>query len=139
MMSLDLIADPRAEIGTTTAEGELALERTDVRFFDPSPGRLCIEVTFHNRGLGRTAPETALVGSAPLGAFVSWRPLATVRVPALEPGGRFVFRKEVGYTPPLALGTPDRVPPGHLLTAVAAPDPQAPRVSPAADLLKLVG
>src|SRR5262245_46509837 len=138
-MTLDLIAGSRAEIETGSAEGELTLTCSDVRFHNLSPGRLSVEVTFQNNGPGATQPTTALIGSAPLGAFVSWRPLTTARVPALPAGGRFTFRKDIGYTPPVALGTPDRVPSGRLLTAISAPDPQGPRANVATDLLQLVG
>jgi len=81
------------------------------------------------------------VQAAPLGAFVPWRPLAMLPVPALGPGEDFALRTEAPRPAPAPLGPPDRVPPRRLLTALMTPDdrpqPQATALPP--DLAELLG
>jgi hypothetical protein len=120
-------------------DGEISLDRTDIRFFNTSPQRVALEVTFRNSSDGRSAPAAALIGSAPLGAFVAWRPVAMAYIPTLEPGESFIYRKDIDATTPAALGRPDRLPPRTLLTAIGASDPQRQRGLMAADLFKLMG
>jgi hypothetical protein len=98
-----------------------------------------VEITFRNLSAERSAPTTALIGSAPLGAFVSWTPLATALIPTLDPDESFTYRNEFDVTRPVALGAPDRVPPRTLLTAIGARGPRRRRPQMAADVLKLVG
>jgi hypothetical protein len=135
-MSVELLQPHQS---TEPALGEVSLERSDIRFFNRSPERLSIEVTFRNVDERPTEPTVALITSAPLGAFVPWRPLDVARIPGLPPGGSFVYRKDVDTTAPVALGTPDRLPPRALMTAIGAGDPRRQGGNLAVDLMRLVG
>src|SRR5262245_9207148 len=135
-MSVELF---QPDVGTEPPLGELSLERKDIRFFNRSLERLSIEITFRNMGEGPTEPTAALISSAPLGAFVPWRPLDMARIPRLLPGGSFVYRRDVDTTPPVALGTPDRLPPRALMTAIGVGDPRRQGANLAVDLMRLVG
>jgi len=103
-------------------EAELCVERTDILFHDVAGDRVRIEVTVHNAGLHRSAPTPMRIESAPLGAFVSWRPLTRLIVPPLEPGESRELTAEVKRPRPAPLGDFNRVPPKKLLTAVSSPD-----------------
>jgi hypothetical protein len=116
----------------------LDVARTDITFADVAPGRVHIAVTVWNRGEVRSAPADALLMAAPLGAFVPWRPLAVLPVPALEPGEPIVLETEVSRPATRPLGPPDRVAPRRLLTALGAEDDRpGPDRSGAAGFLAL--
>jgi hypothetical protein len=108
-------------------ENELRVERTDISFQDLSGDRVRILVTVHNDGACRSEPTFVGLESAPFGAFVPWKPLAVLAVPALEPGESRELRTEVKRPRPVALGDFDRVPPMKMLTAVNSPDQPTPR------------
>jgi hypothetical protein len=122
------------------ARPDLCVERTDIRFENVAPDRVAFTVTLHNRGGATSEPTHALIQTAPLGAFVPWRPLLALWVPALDPGETVDLRDEVRYRPPAAFGSPNRVPPQRLLTALGMGD-RRPRRDPgmADDLLRLLG
>jgi len=107
--------------------GGLTVGREDIRFRTRRPGVLSIEVTVHNASGERSAPSFAVLRSAPLGAFVPWRPLGLLQIPAIEPGGSAVARHEVRYLPPVALAGADKLPPGRLLTALGLDGPEPDR------------
>ena len=65
------------------------------------------------------------IESAPLGAFVPWRPLTRLLVPALEAGESTTLSTEVRRPRPVAVGDFNRIPPRRLLTAVNSPDDPA--------------
>ena len=111
----------------TGAEGRLEVGREDIDFFDAAPGCVRIEITVWNRGDVLSAPTVARVSAAPLGAFVPWRHLLWLPVPAIEPGGSAVLRAEAERSTPRPLGPPDRVPPRRLLTALDAGDEEPAR------------
>src|SRR5437899_13074334 len=106
----------------STYEAELRVERTDISFGDVAGDRVRIRVNVHNEGLGRSRPTTMRLESAPFGAFVPWRPLAVLPVPALEPGESLELSTDVPRPRPAPLGVFDRIPPRRLLTAVSSPD-----------------
>jgi hypothetical protein len=120
-----------------------SVRRKDIHFTTLADGRVAITVRVKNRGRWRTEASSVTLQAAPLGAFVPWRPLTRLWVPALAPGESFEARTEA--TPPRteALGDPGRIPPQRLLTAVANPDDRdASRMGqPAlpADLFRLLG
>jgi hypothetical protein len=142
---------PETDLPGLVPHLSLHLERTDIRFADLGPGRVGLEVTVCNHADERSTPTPALLMAAPLGAFVLWRPLTALAVPALGPGESFVLRTEVRRPAVAPLGPPDRVPPRRLLTALGAeddrPDTATPRArgrkTPAgvlpADLMDLLG
>jgi hypothetical protein len=122
------------------ARPDLCVERADIQFANAAPDRLAIAVTVRNVGEARSEPTVAVLRSAPLGAFVPWRLLTGVAVPALEPGESAVLRTEVRDQPPAALGTPSRVPPRRLLTALGMDDRQPRRDGQlAGDLFRHLG
>jgi hypothetical protein len=120
----------------------LRVGREDISFVTLRPGVLLAEVTVRNAGPGRTGPAPAVLQSAPLGAFVPWQPLAVFTIPSLAPGESTVLRGEYHYEKPRALGTPDKLPPDRVLTALGlgGPNPGVPRgPTVAQDLLALLG
>lgn len=104
------------------AEAELRVERTDIAFEDLAGDMVRIAVTVHNEGDGVSKPTLITLESAPLGAFVPWKPLGTLTVPALEPGESRELSLVVRRPRPMPLGDFNRVPPAKLLTAVNSPD-----------------
>jgi hypothetical protein len=124
-----------------TGRGGLTVRREDIVFSTVRPGVLGIEITVHNTGSRRSEPTVGALRSAPLGAFVPWRPLDLVRIPAIPAGGSSAIRREVRCTPPAALGGADKVPPDRLLTALGLIEPEPPHRDnrPADDLMALVG
>jgi hypothetical protein len=113
--------------------------REDIRFHDHVPGRVQIEVTICNRDEAPSGPTFALLQAAPLGAFVPWRPLNVLPVPALGPGESVTLRTEAPRTRTKPLGPPDRVPPRQLLTALSQNDDDRNSRSLAHDLFDLLG
>ena len=121
------VASPRPLLAR---RADLNVERTDVEFRNVTPARVAVAVTVRNQGTRRSEETFALVSAAPLGAFVPWRPLAVLDVPALEPGETRVLRTEARRPAVKPLGPPDRVPPRQLLTALGEED-QEPERTPA--------
>jgi len=108
---------------------ELCVEAKDISFHD-LPGNLVrIEVRICNAGRQRSEPTMMRLESAPLGAFVPWRPLARLVVPPLEPGESRELTSEASRPRPMPLGDFDRVPPQRLLTAANSADDSEPRPS----------
>ena len=73
----------------------LRVKRTDISFLDLAGDRVRIQVRVHNTGAHGSPPTPMRIESAPLGAFVSWRPLTRLLVPALEPGESTTLSTEV--------------------------------------------
>jgi hypothetical protein len=119
-----------AVLSRTNAQRALELEapallhvrREDIAFTTLPDGRVAVSVRVANRGPGRSPQTVALLQAAPLGAFVPWRPLTAVAVPALVPGETVTLQAEARRPRPAALGDAGRVPPQRLLTALAADD-----------------
>ena len=125
-----VVMEKRPELKVDSGcEAELRVEPGDISFHDVTGGNVRIQVKVRNAGAGRSEPTTMVLESAPLGAFVPWRPLAQLPVPALEPGESHIVSTEARRPTPLTLGAFDRVPPRTLLTAVNAPDQSAPNVT----------
>jgi hypothetical protein len=116
-------------LGDALANDGLCVQRTDILFSDVAPGRVAIEVKVSNLGHRPTTPTVAVLRAATLGAFVDWRPLATLPVPVLGPGETFVLRTEAGRPAPQPLGWPPAVTPDQLLAAGDL-DPPRPRPAP---------
>src|SRR5262249_36869317 len=118
-----IVMESGSEVGVhSTYEAELSVERTDISFQDLAGDKVRIQVTVRNTGLGRSRPTPMRLESAPLGAFVPWRPLARLIVPELEPGESRELSVDVARPRQTPLGDFNRVPPKKLLTAVNAPD-----------------
>ena len=136
-----VVMEQKPELDVRSAsEAQLEVERTDISFHDVANDRVRVQVTVRNTGTGRSRPTPMRIESAPLGAFVPWRPLAHLIVPALEPGESHEVSTEAVRPRPIALGDFGRVPPKRLLTAVSSADQPAgqPGVGVAA-LLNLFG
>ncbi len=110
----------------SSRQAELHVERTEISFHDVAGGRVRVQVTVHNAGEHRSPPTTLRLESAPLGAFVPWRPLTQLLVPALEPGESRDLSAEVARPRPAPLGNFNHVPPRRLLAAVNSPDQPSP-------------
>jgi len=106
------IASPREQ------EARLIVRRQDIEFTDVGPGRVEITITVTNDGSRRSPRALAVLQAAPLGAFVDWRPLTVLRVPALETGESAVLRTEADRMIPKPSCPPHRRPPARLLTAL---------------------
>jgi hypothetical protein len=102
-----------------SADEGLSVGRTDIEFFNTSTDRVAIEIRVTNRSDG-PSPCDALVTvrAAPFGAFVPWQPVATLPLPVLAPGQVRCLRLGAVPVRPQPLGSPDRVPPRKLLTAL---------------------
>jgi hypothetical protein len=97
---------------------DLSVEREDILFWNSAPDVVEIEFTVRNDGPDRSPPTEATVEAAPLGAFVAWRPLGRVPVPAIDPGGEAVIRTRAACDPPPTGARPKRLNPARLLTAL---------------------
>jgi hypothetical protein len=89
-----------------SARSDLRIDRTGIRFWNSSPDTVTIEFSVRNTGAGRSSPTEALIQAAPLGAFVAWRDLGRIAVPALEPGQEVVLQARAGCNPPPATTSP---------------------------------
>jgi len=74
---------------------DLCVETEGICFYNVGPDTLKIEVTVHNRGYSGSRPDTMLLEAAPLGAFVPWRPLQRLPVPAIAAGESLTVSTEV--------------------------------------------
>jgi hypothetical protein len=121
----------------------LHVGREDIAFTTLPDGRVEITVRVTNRGPRRTPETYAVFHAAPLGAFVPWRPLTAVVVPALDPGQSFAARATARRPRPETRGDGNRVPPQWLLAALT-PDENRDRPRPGlpvlpTDLMDLLG
>jgi hypothetical protein len=104
----------------------LVVRPEDIVFRDETPGRVALAIRITNRGDAPSEPTTATIEAAPFGAFVPWRPLTTLRVPALAPGATVVLESDAARPAARPLGPPDRVAPRRLLTAFGSEEPSRP-------------
>jgi len=109
---------------------DLRVDPKDISFHDLPADKVLIQVTVHNAGLQTSQPTPMRLESAPLGAFVPWRPLARLLVPAIEPGESRVLSTEATRPRPAPLGDFDRVPPKQMLTAVNSAEQPEPQPRP---------
>jgi hypothetical protein len=115
-----------ARSGAFGVEIGLDVERTEIVFHNETPERVRIEITVRNLSEEVTPPTVAVLQAAPLGAFVTWRPLTILHVPALLPG-EVITLETLARVPQVAtLGPPERVPPAQLLTALGMDDENRP-------------
>ena len=108
-------------------EAELVVGPADISFQNLTAGTVIVRVTVRNESRQRSKPAIMRLESAPLGAFVPWRPLAVLPMPALEPGEAREISVEVSKPHPQPLGSFDRVPPTTLLTAVNSSPDETPQ------------
>jgi hypothetical protein len=134
MTSAALLKNRKTRAAVFSSNAGLAVDRADIVFANITPERVLIEITVHNRGVFPTPPTRAVIQAAPLGAFVPWRPLASVDIPLLLPGDSHTLALEANPVQPVALGRLERVPPRRLRTALANDDDPAARTSTAAQL-----
>lgn len=115
----------------SSCEADLVVDPSDITFHDLDRDTVLIRVRIRNEGDQRSSPTVMTLESALFGAFVPWRPLATVPVPALEPGESRVLSAKAGRHHPETLGDFDKVPPARVLTALdASPEqPTSPKRS----------
>src|SRR5262245_14354714 len=124
MTSITLI--PRSPQQSAPKLGSvLHVEPDDITFANIRPDLVDIRITVTNSGAESSSPTHAVLSASPLGAFVPWRPLATVPVPRLEPNESFTVQTHARQRRQ-PLGTPDRVPPRQLLVALGADDNDPP-------------
>src|SRR5262245_29337984 len=105
----------------------LTVSRDDIVFSTIRSGVLGVEITVRNTGSRPSEPSFAILRAAPLGAFVPWRPLGVLKIPAIAPARTAAIRHEVRYTPPAVLGSADKIPPNRLLTALGLDEPESSR------------
>lgn len=113
----------------TSSNAGLIVDPADITFEDLTGDTVMIRVRIRNGGERRSSPAYVRLQSAPFGAFVPWRRLAILPVPALEPGESRDLSVTATRPHPKPLGDFDRVPPMSVLTALSAssaePPPQA--------------
>lgn len=102
---------------------QLVVRREDIRFCDDGSGWVNISVTVRNGGEGPSRPTRMRIDAAPLGAFVPGRRIGVLPVPSLAPGLAVEFRTRAWRGRVRPLGSPRRIKPHDLLTAIADPDP----------------
>ena len=95
------------------------LQRNDIKFWNLDAGRIHIGITLHNPSDQPTEATQMSIATAPFGAFVPWRPLASLLVPALAPGESREVATVAQYIRLPSLGQPSQVTPDALKTAVA--------------------
>ncbi len=105
-----------------TGAGCLSLARTDIDFRNLTPNYVTIDIKLTNSSDERSPAQPVMLQAAPLGAFVPWRPLTALVVPSLAPGQDCRLQTTALVARPARLGTPGRVPPRQLLTALGIGD-----------------
>jgi len=105
-----------SETWRSTGAG-LFVRRKDIHFQTESDGTVGIEITVRNEADDESAETRARIFAAPLGAFVSWRPVGEVPVPPIPAGGRVTVRVRAHVSRPPVVGRLQDVTPGRLLTA----------------------
>src|SRR5262245_8536995 len=117
------ITNRLAELLARQASAHLHVRPADIVFRNVAPGRVKLSVTVANIGNARSEPTTMTIQAAPLGAFVAWKDVTSLDVPAIEPFGSVEISTELTAPPPTkTLGQFSRVPPSKLLTAIAGGD-----------------
>lgn len=111
---------------------KLLVRRTGIRFCNVERDRVSIEIEVENRSDARSEPTLVRLEAAPFGAFVRWRPLATIPVPAISPRGTAVVQTVVRQPRPKPIGSFSGLIPPSLLTA-AAFGPDRRRATPGPD------
>jgi len=92
-----------SEVGTTyrpmtvPRASRLKIRRESIRWTGGIAGRpLKISFVVENLGLEPSAPQPVRIDVAPFGAFVPWRPLTSLTLPGIPPGGRVVMTATAG-------------------------------------------
>ncbi len=114
----------------TSEHTALDVQREDLRFFNVTPDRVRIEITVRNPGEARSEPAPLHVQSAPLGAFLPWRLLTSLTVPAIQPGAEVQLQTEVSWPRIRPRGESSQDPPQNVLTATESDDSADPRPDP---------
>ncbi len=109
-----LNATPTRTVPTTL---QLLVQRTGIRFHNLDREHVAIEIEVENRGPGTSEPASLRLESAPFGAFVRWRPLATLAAPAIPPWHTRVLRIVMQQPRPQPLGSFSGLVPPALRTA----------------------
>jgi hypothetical protein len=104
-------------------QAALTVEREDIRFYNLTRDRVQIEITVRNSSYTRTDPTVLHIQSAPLGAFLPWRPLRRLELPALEPGEESLLQTEAARRPVRPLGKFPKVTPEAILDALLGDKP----------------
>ncbi|HEV2319582.1 MAG TPA: hypothetical protein VGV18_07520 [Verrucomicrobiae bacterium] len=107
----------------------LIVDPADILFDDLSRDTVIVRVRIRNESERRSARTQVRLESAPFGAFVPSRPLATLPVPVLEPGESRELSVAAGRPHPISFGGLDRVPPTTALSALGETAGEPPRQS----------
>jgi len=133
-----------------TVKPRLCVEPSDITVQDVGPDQVRIEVVVHNHGDTTSSARMMRIESAPLGAFVPWKPLAEIWIPPIPPGWVQRVRTVAERIRRQPQGQPPNIAPGRILAAafedgprpspteIASPKEQSTGVL-AADLLELIG
>ena len=123
------VLDKSAELKVrSNHDAGLIVDPADITFEDLNHDTVTIRVRIRNEGESRSSPTSIRLESAPFGAFVPWRPLASLPVPALKPGESRELSVTAARPHPVPLGDFDRVPPMSVLKALdTSPDEPSPR------------
>ena len=82
---------------TVPRASRLRIRRESIRWTGGIAGRpLKISFVVENLGLEPSAPQPVRIDVAPFGAFVPWRPLTSLTLPGIPPGGHVVMTATAG-------------------------------------------
>lgn len=101
---------------------QLLVLRTGIRFQDVGGNQVSIEIEIENGGALPSQPASLRLEAAPFGAFVPWRPLATVTVPAIPARGTAVVRAVARRPRPQPVGSFSGLVPPALVVAAGSAD-----------------
>jgi hypothetical protein len=80
-------------------QSRLRLDRQDIVFYNVAERRVRIQVTIHNDGDADSRPTFAQIQSADFGAFLPWRPLTRLPVPAIVAGDSVTLQIDAEIAP----------------------------------------
>lgn len=101
---------------------DLVVARSDIEFCDATSECVRIQIKVRNSSDRPSPPRLMSISSAPLGAFLPWRPLVSLTIPSLRPGAKTLVETAATRIRPLPLGRIERIPPGRLVAAFAQHD-----------------
>jgi len=115
VMEIMPAADVRS--GHSVQSAGLIVDPADILLQELAGESMMIRVRVQNNGRRRSKPTVMRLESAPLGAFVPWRPLTELPVPSLKPDEWRELAAEVPRRRASALGSFDHVAPNNILAA----------------------
>src|SRR5262245_49221334 len=86
--------------GSIGSECLLEVEREGIRFRNVAARRVRVEIAVRNRAAEESARASLRLEAATFGAFLPWRPVATLSVPSIPAFGSALVTTELEQSPP---------------------------------------